>query len=60
MVNSRRMRWTGHIARVEYVRYAYKIRSETLKGSDHLEDLSVFGRINMKMDIKETGWNGVD
>jgi hypothetical protein len=38
------------------VRYAYKIRLETPKGSDHLEDLSVFWRVNMKMDIKEMVW----
>jgi hypothetical protein len=33
------MRWTGHVARMEAVRNAYKI----LKGRDHLEDLGVDG-----------------
>jgi hypothetical protein len=34
---------------------------ETLKGIDHLKDLSVDGKEdNIRMDLREVGWEGVD
>jgi hypothetical protein len=35
------MRWVGHAECVGEMRNAYTIRSESLKGRDHLEDLGV-------------------
>jgi hypothetical protein len=37
-----------------------KFWSENLKGRDHAEDLGVDGRINIRMDLREIGWEGVD
>jgi hypothetical protein len=34
--------------------------SESLKGKDHLQDLGIDGRIDIKMDFKEIGQKGVD
>jgi len=34
--------------------------SERLKGGDHLEDLGIDGRHNIKMDLREVGWESVD
>jgi hypothetical protein len=46
VIQSRRMRWVGHVARI---RGKWEIHrefwSKTLKGRDHLESLGVDGRI---------------
>jgi hypothetical protein len=34
--------------------------SESLKGRDHSEDLSVDGRIILKWILEEKGWEGMD
>jgi hypothetical protein len=44
MINSRRMKWAGHVARMGEMRNAYKILVESLKG----RDLGVDGRIILK------------
>jgi hypothetical protein len=41
----RRMRWTGHVARLGKMTNAYRILAENLKGGDHAEDLGVEGKI---------------
>jgi hypothetical protein len=33
---------------------------ENLKGRDHLKDLGVNGEKNIKIDIREIGWEGMD
>jgi hypothetical protein len=40
-----RIRWAGHIACVGEMRNAYKILYGKPEGRDHLEDLSVDGKI---------------
>jgi hypothetical protein len=37
------MRWTGHIAHMGEIRYAYKQIVESLKGRDHLQDQDIDG-----------------
>jgi hypothetical protein len=34
--------------------------SENLKGRNHSEDLVVDGEINIRMDLREIGWQDVD
>jgi hypothetical protein len=43
-----RMRWTGHVARMGAAKRSTKLWLESLKGSDHSEDLGVGGRIILK------------
>jgi hypothetical protein len=44
VIKSRRLRWAGHVACKGEMRDATKFWSESLKGIDHLEDLSVDGK----------------
>jgi hypothetical protein len=37
-----------------------RFQSETLKGKDHLGDLGIDVRINIKVDLKEIWWEDVD
>jgi hypothetical protein len=45
MIKSERMRWTGHVA---FLGHNSHNKSEKLKGTYHLEDLGVGGRIILK------------
>jgi hypothetical protein len=60
MIKSRRMRWAGHVARMEDKRNAYRI----LVGKP--ERKRTIGRPthrwvdNIKIDFKEIGWDGMD
>jgi hypothetical protein len=52
VIKSRRMEWAEHVARLEKMRYGYKVFvRRNQKGSDHLVDLDVDGD-NIKMDPK--------
>jgi hypothetical protein len=58
-VSSRRMRWTGHVARMGETRNAYRI----LVGKP--EEKRPLGRPrhrwvdNIKIDLREIGWDGM-
>jgi hypothetical protein len=60
MIKPRRMRWVGHVARMGETRNAYRI----LLGKP--ERKRPLGRPrrrwvdNIKMDLREIGWDGVD
>jgi hypothetical protein len=60
MVNARRMRWAGHVARMETRMNAYRI----LVGKP--ERKRPLGRPrrrwvdNIKIDLREIGWDGTD
>jgi hypothetical protein len=41
-------------------RNSYKILVENLKGRDHSEDTGVDGRIILKMNLKEIGWEDLN
>jgi hypothetical protein len=45
LIKLRRMRWTGHVARMEERRGAYRILVGRLREGDHLGDPGVDGRV---------------
>jgi hypothetical protein len=45
MIKSRKMRWSGHVARMGEMRNAYKVLVGKCEGRDHSEDLGVDGKI---------------
>jgi hypothetical protein len=60
MIKSRRMRWTWHVARMGEKKNAYRILMGKPEGKRpqgrprrRLED-------NIKMDLRDIGWNGMD
>jgi hypothetical protein len=53
MIKSRRMRWTGHVARMAEKRNAYRILSPLGRPRRRWVD-------NIKMDLGEIGWDGID
>jgi hypothetical protein len=60
VIKSRRMRWAGHVARMEEKRTAYRL----LVGSP--EGKRLLGRPrrrwvdNIRLDLEEVGWGDVD
>ena len=63
VINSRRMRWTGHVARMGERRGVYRVLVGNLRERFHLQDPSVDGRIIIlrwifrKWDVGVwTGW----
>jgi hypothetical protein len=60
MIKSRRMRWAGHVAQMGETRNAYRI----LVGKpERKRPLGIPRRRwvdNIKMDLREIGWNGRD
>jgi len=55
VIKSRRMRWTGHVARMVEKSCAYRVWWGNLRERDHLEDLSVEGKLILKWILKEWG-----
>jgi hypothetical protein len=60
MIKSRRMRWAGHVARMGLKRNAYRILVRKPKGKRPLGRPRRRWVDNIKMDLRETGWDGVD
>jgi hypothetical protein len=60
MIESRRMRWTGHVARMEEKRNAYRILVEKPEGKRPLGRSRRRWVDNIIKDLREIGWNGVD
>jgi hypothetical protein len=52
-IESRRMRWAGHVARMEEMKMRTKVWFKTRKGRVHSEDVGVNG--NIRMGLGETG-----
>jgi hypothetical protein len=48
VINSRRMKWERHAARMCEIRNAWEIQSENVKGGRHSGDLAVVLRIILK------------
>jgi hypothetical protein len=53
MIQTLRMRWARHVARMEEKINAYRVLVGKTEGREHWED-------NIKMDVRETGWGGMD
>jgi hypothetical protein len=60
MIKSRRMRWAGHVARMGKKRNAYRVLVGKPEGNRPLGRPRRRWEDNIKMDIRETGWDGMD
>jgi hypothetical protein len=60
MIKSRRMRWAGHIARMGERRNAYRILVGKPEGRSPLGRPRRMWVNNIKMDLREIGWDGID
>ena len=57
MIKSRRMRWAGHVARVEEERGVHKVLVGKPEGKNHWGDEDVGGRIILRWILRK--WEGV-
>jgi hypothetical protein len=60
MIKSRRMRWAGHVARMGKKTNAYRILVGKSEGKRPLGRPRRRWVDNIKMDLGEMGWNGMD
>jgi hypothetical protein len=60
MIKSRRIRWAGHVARMGETRNAYRILVGEPGGSRPLGTPRCRWVDNIKMDLREIGWGGMD
>jgi hypothetical protein len=60
MIKSRRMRWAGQVARMGETRNAYRILVGKPEGKRPLERPRCGWVDNIKMDLREIGWGGMD
>jgi hypothetical protein len=60
MIKSMRMRWTGHVARMGERRNAYRVLVGKPEGKRLLGKPGLRWEDNIKMDLREIGWGGID
>jgi hypothetical protein len=60
MMKSRRVRWAGHVARMGETRYAYRILVGKSEGKRPLGKPRRRWVDNIKIDLREIGWDGMD
>jgi hypothetical protein len=60
MIKSRRMRWAGLVARMGEKRNAYRILVGKVEGKRRLGRLGCRWVDNIRMDLREIGWDGMD
>jgi hypothetical protein len=60
MIKSRRMRWAGNVARMGETRNVYRILVEKPEGKRPLGRPRRRWVDNIKMNLREIGWDGVD
>jgi hypothetical protein len=60
MIKSRRMRWAGHVTQMGEKRNAYMILVGKPEGKRPLGRPRCRWMENIKMDIRERGWYGLD
>jgi hypothetical protein len=60
MIKLRRMRWAGHVARMGEKINAYRILVGKPEGKRPLGRHRREWEDNIKMDLRETGWSGMD
>jgi hypothetical protein len=54
------MRWAGHVALFEEKRNAYSLLVENPEGKRQLGRLRRMWEDNIKMDLEEIGWGGME
>jgi hypothetical protein len=59
MIKSRRMRWSGHVARMRAMRNAYRILVGKPEGKRPLERPRHRWVDNIKIHLREIGWDGM-
>jgi hypothetical protein len=57
---SKRMRWTGHVARMRTSTGEYRVLVGKPEGKRTLGRLRRRSADNIKMDVQEVGWGGID
>jgi hypothetical protein len=60
MIKSRRMRWAGHVARMEEKMNACRILVENTEGKRPLGRPRRSWVNNIKMELREIRWDGMD
>jgi len=60
VIKSRRMRWAGHVVRIGKRRNMYSIFVGKPEGKKSLGRPRRRGENNIRMDVRELGWEGVD
>jgi hypothetical protein len=60
MIKSRRMKWAGHVARKGETRNAYRILVGKPEGKRPLVRQRRRWVDNIKIDLREIGWYGLD
>jgi hypothetical protein len=60
IIKSRRMRWAGHVARMGEKRNTYRILVGNPEGREPLGRPRRRWVDNIKMDLREIGWDGMD
>jgi hypothetical protein len=60
MIKSRRMRWAGHVARIRETRNVYRILVGKTEGRGPLGRARRRWVDNIKMVLREIGWDGID
>jgi hypothetical protein len=60
MIKSKRMRWVGHVARTGAKRHAYRILLGKSEGKRPLGRPRRRWVDNIKMDLREIGWDGIE
>jgi hypothetical protein len=60
MIKSRRMRWAGHVTRMGKKRNAYKLLVGKLEGKRPLGRPRRRWVDNIKIDLREIGWDGMN
>jgi hypothetical protein len=60
VIKSMTVRWAGHVAHMGDMRSAYKILIRTPGGSRLLGRRRCRWEDNIRMDLRDTGWEGVD
>jgi hypothetical protein len=60
MIKSKRMRWAGHVARMGETRNAYRMLVGKPEGKRTLGRPRRRWVDNIKMDLRDLGWDGMD
>jgi hypothetical protein len=60
MIKSRRMGWAGHVERMGETQNAYKMLVGKPEGKIPLGRLTHRWEDNVKIDLREIGWGGMD